>query len=153
MKSIKKGDNGERVKELQQLLINAGLSLTADGDFGSFTKAKVQEFQRNNGLVDDGIVGASTWAALNGGSVAVAPKPGFNAGIRNYPLSSREYMKDVYTKKTIYLHHTAGGPRPDYTIEWWMKDGNKNTGKPRSCLLYTSPSPRDATLSRMPSSA
>ena len=26
-------------------------------------------------------------------------------------------------------------------------------GKPRDCLLYTSPSPRDATLSRMPSSA
>ena len=24
---------------------------------------------------------------------------------------------------------------------------------PRACLLYTSPSPRDATLSRMPSSA
>ena len=24
---------------------------------------------------------------------------------------------------------------------------------PKSCLLYTSPSPRDATLSRMPSSA
>ena len=26
-------------------------------------------------------------------------------------------------------------------------------GTPRRCLLYTSPSPRDATLSRMPSSA
>ena len=26
-------------------------------------------------------------------------------------------------------------------------------GPPRACLLYTSPSPRDATLSRMPSSA
>ena len=25
--------------------------------------------------------------------------------------------------------------------------------KPKACLLYTSPSPRDATLSRMPSSA
>ena len=25
--------------------------------------------------------------------------------------------------------------------------------KPKTCLLYTSPSPRDATLSRMPSSA
>ena len=25
--------------------------------------------------------------------------------------------------------------------------------RPRPCLLYTSPSPRDATLSRMPSSA
>ena len=30
---------------------------------------------------------------------------------------------------------------------------NPITGQPRSCLLYTSPSPRDATLSRMPSSA
>ena len=28
-----------------------------------------------------------------------------------------------------------------------------NDQKPNSCLLYTSPSPRDATLSRMPSSA
>ena len=27
------------------------------------------------------------------------------------------------------------------------------TGKPRGCLLYTSPSPRDPHLSRMPSSA
>ena len=30
---------------------------------------------------------------------------------------------------------------------------DKNTIQVRSCLLYTSPSPRDATLSRMPSSA
>ena len=28
-----------------------------------------------------------------------------------------------------------------------------STGVNNSCLLYTSPSPRDATLSRMPSSA
>ena len=28
-----------------------------------------------------------------------------------------------------------------------------NQGLPSNCLLYTSPSPRDATLSRMPSSA
>ena len=30
---------------------------------------------------------------------------------------------------------------------------NVFTGLEKSCLLYTSPSPRDATLSRMPSSA
>ena len=29
----------------------------------------------------------------------------------------------------------------------------RGAGGVRSCLLYTSPSPRDATLSRMPSSA
>ena len=38
-----------------------------------------------------------------------------------------------------------------------VEPGNSITvlwrGKPVFCLLYTSPSPRDATLSRMPSSA
>ena len=32
-------------------------------------------------------------------------------------------------------------------------DENTFGDLPNSCLLYTSPSPRDATLSRMPSSA
>ena len=31
--------------------------------------------------------------------------------------------------------------------------GNKKTKKPKICLLYTSPSPRDKRQSRMPSSA
>ena len=38
--------------------------------------------------------------------------------------------------------------RSEEIIGRWIS-ANKN----RSCLLYTSPSPRDATLSRMPSSA
>ena len=33
------------------------------------------------------------------------------------------------------------------------KEQNDAFGSLNSCLLYTSPSPRDATLSRMPSSA
>ena len=36
----------------------------------------------------------------------------------------------------------------DYSI-----DEEKDIDKLKACLLYTSPSPRDATLSRMPSSA
>ena len=35
----------------------------------------------------------------------------------------------------------------------WIKDPPGGKGEPTTCLLYTSPSPRDATLSRMPSSA
>ena len=38
----------------------------------------------------------------------------------------------------------------DYDVAW---TGPKSDGMYRFCLLYTSPSPRDATLSRMPSSA
>ena len=43
--------------------------------------------------------------------------------------------------------------------DWWLKDANLAKGfltyrdLLKTCLLYTSPSPRDATLSRMPSSA
>ena len=33
------------------------------------------------------------------------------------------------------------------------KDWKAKTGEVRDCLLYTSPSPRDRSLSRMPSSA
>ena len=38
--------------------------------------------------------------------------------------------------------------KPKKSHQLWQVDGQGN-----SCLLYTSPSPRDATLSRMPSSA
>ena len=43
------------------------------------------------------------------------------------------------------------------TAEVYFLDGTRKDGlalvKPSSCLLYTSPSPRDRTRSRMPSSA
>ena len=38
-------------------------------------------------------------------------------------------------------------------IAWSVKSANKKSANPNNCLLYTSPSPRDGLLSRMPSSA
>ena len=38
-------------------------------------------------------------------------------------------------------------------VENWPGDANDLTGPALICLLYTSPSPRDGLLSRMPSSA
>ena len=43
--------------------------------------------------------------------------------------------------------------RPVYGVEEQPKQKIDNADEFRNCLLYTSPSPRDATLSRMPSSA
>ena len=57
------------------------------------------------------------------------------AKLFNTALSSLEF---------VFIHHSNG---PKTTV--WLLDGNLNY----FCLLYTSPSPRDATLSRMPSSA
>ena len=46
---------------------------------------------------------------------------------------------------------------PDYilkiTKQIWEGKDVESIGEFYTCLLYTSPSPRDATLSRMPSSA
>lgn len=33
-----------------------------------------------------------------------------------------EYYADVRKKETIYIHHTAGGHRPDWTIHGWKQD-------------------------------
>ena len=46
-----------------------------------------------------------------------------------------------------------GLDRVSLALRWTPKARGQATGYATSCLLYTSPSPRDATLSRMPSSA
>lgn len=46
-------------------LVQQKLQITADGVFDSRTEAAVREFQRNNNLVPDGIVGPRTWAVLD----------------------------------------------------------------------------------------
>lgn len=59
---LKRGDSGPDVTYLQTLL-NFKTS-AVDGKFGPMTQAAVIEFQRQNGMVVDGIVGAYTWNAL-----------------------------------------------------------------------------------------
>lgn len=55
----------EYVKKLQEKLNALGYDCgTVDGVFGGGTKAQVVAFQKDQGLVADGIVGTATWAAL-----------------------------------------------------------------------------------------
>lgn len=64
---LRKGMKGGDVKELQSILIEWGYDLGkygADGDFGAKTQSAVENFQRTNGLEDDGVYGAMTHAAL-----------------------------------------------------------------------------------------
>lgn len=61
------GDKGDAVKTMQTMLIKLGYSCGkygADGDFGSGSLASVKAFQRDNGLVADGLYGEATKAKL-----------------------------------------------------------------------------------------
>jgi hypothetical protein len=51
------------VRELQQLLSHR-YNVAVDGQFGPGTEAAVRQFQADNGLVVDGLVGPATWALL-----------------------------------------------------------------------------------------
>ena len=72
-----------------------------------------------------------------GESVKIARKYFKNIGIEIYPVNVDEYR---------YLHECG----VDYVTVF---QETYNPVKYETCLLYTSPSPRDGLLSRMPSSA
>jgi hypothetical protein len=44
-------------------------------------------------------------------------------------LPDGEYYKEIIEKDTIFLHHTAGSHRPDWSIDGWSFDKNKTGGK------------------------
>lgn len=66
---LKRNSKGTQVKAAQALLVNAGFSVGAsgcDGSFGPATQAAVKRLQAAKKLVQDGEIGARTWAALLG---------------------------------------------------------------------------------------
>lgn len=55
---------GDAVRAWQQRLAALGFDIDADGVYGPQSKQICQVFQRNHGLVPDGIVGRATWNAV-----------------------------------------------------------------------------------------
>lgn len=115
-----------------------------DGHFGQNTHMAVFNFQRSVGIKSDGVVGMQTWSHIDNTSIPIdtkieEKKPIINPISNDIPfkpsfigengfmiydclLSDEEYIKKEVRKETIYLHHTAGGSRPDWTIGGWEKD-------------------------------
>ena len=60
----KYGSRGDGVRRLQQALCKAGYPMICDGIYGVVTLDAVVEFQKQHGLVSDGIVGPATFALL-----------------------------------------------------------------------------------------
>lgn len=62
--TLRRGDRGEAVADLQRVLTAAGYALTPDGAFGPATARAVERFQADGGLARDGVAGPATMAAL-----------------------------------------------------------------------------------------
>jgi N-acetyl-anhydromuramyl-L-alanine amidase AmpD len=140
---LKEGIAGNDVKYLQNRLKELGYFEypTATGNFGPITTKSVKAFQKANSLKVDGIVGNKTWYHVtkddashnsNAPSSNFPYKPSMITaeGLEIYDkfLGEGEYIESTSKKKTIYLHHTAGGSRPDWVSSSWDRD-DKN-GKP-----------------------
>lgn len=73
------GSSGDDVRVLQTKLNLQGANLLVDGAFGPLTQQAVIDFQKDNGLVPDGIVGPITTAAVG----IIYCEPG---SVKTYPV-------------------------------------------------------------------
>lgn len=126
---------GEDVKYLQTLLKNLGLfNSNIDGYFGQDTLISVTNFQRKVGIRVDGIVGILTMNKILmynlpkkleiPNKVSYSDQNGLI--IFDELLTEHEYINEMTTKDTIFLHHTCGGSNPINTISGWEKDYKKD---------------------------
>lgn len=67
LRTLKRGTKGADVNSLQSTLLKLGYnSDLIDGIFGLKTEQAVKQFQKDNNILADGIVGPATWQTLQG---------------------------------------------------------------------------------------
>ncbi|MFC7092972.1 N-acetylmuramidase domain-containing protein [Jeongeupia naejangsanensis] len=65
--TLRNGDQGQAVRDLQRQLIATGYRLNADGWYGESTESAVRRFQQSHDLVADGLAGPKTLQTLRAG--------------------------------------------------------------------------------------
>lgn len=98
--------SGERVEQWQQDLDDLGYEIDVDGDFGPQTDAVTRQFQQDNGLVVDGIVGPNTLAAIEAASSNVEPTT--SEIIPSNPTSNIQRIEDLAQEKSDVPEETSG---------------------------------------------
>ena len=73
--NLQKGDRGQKISQWQAFLLTQGSQLEVDSDFGIQTDKATREYQREEGLLDDGIIGERTYelAMVAGWKTAMKP--------------------------------------------------------------------------------
>ena len=103
-KEISYGAKGDEVKKLQELLNSKGdYNLDIDGSFGPATRSAVKNYQQQNNLKVDGIVGVNTWGSLlgesNSSATTTTPTESTTTTTPTTPTTEDSGFKyDPYTK-------------------------------------------------------
>ncbi len=111
------GMSGADVRQLQQLLVKAGVKARVDGRFGAGTQRAERSFEHKTGLTMDGVVDAGDIAALRGdvdpGSsdtdVPLPLAPGDRAtinsdGLAQAPASAPQAVQDMIAAGNAIAH-------------------------------------------------
>ncbi|NBO21884.1 hypothetical protein EBU94_00875 [bacterium] len=114
---LKLGSAGPSVVTLQKFL-----KITADGQFGPKTEAAVKKWQKENGLIADGMVGNKTWSAMGIATTDLSETQNCGLSIVKNYLPKGEYFPGPVSKRWIFLHHTAGWDDPNGVVESWAYD-------------------------------
>ena len=166
---LKLGSTGPYVQLLQMDLNGMGGNFNnfgIDGVFGLKTQQAVGSYQDEYNLPRDGVVGPLTWRVLTENVKAVQRRLnslGYNAGSPDgwFGLMTTTALKRFQTDNGLYPEGIVNprtrqklfNPYPKDHFEYRTTSTSITSLDPYVCLLYTSPSPRDRTRSRMPSSA
>ena len=116
---LRYGSIGKEVKTLQDFL-----SIGSDGSFGKGTERAVKNWQANNKLTVDGIVGSASWNAMGLSSTDIEEASYETESgliIHRHFLPTHEY-KTGSNPEFAFLHHTAGWHNPYKIVDAWGRD-------------------------------
>jgi hypothetical protein len=127
MQVLREGDTGDLVTQWQNFLVGLGLELCSTGEFDAVTTDSTKMFQKNNGLVADGVVGRGTWAKAvflgfgemtdaqpDQASPAFPPKPDF-------PALSAQGRAEVFGAFSFKPAPTDSNPEGIQLLDDWAK--------------------------------
>ncbi|GAA4002470.1 hypothetical protein GCM10022247_24090 [Allokutzneria multivorans] len=110
---VEPGQRGVEVLGLQRALRYKGYGLRGTGLYAENTLASVKDFQRRNGIVDDGVVDQPTWQALVGPllpgrtSTPLLPERGIQPGAHDPQMMDQ--LANAFNRLEIDAPEESGG--------------------------------------------
>jgi hypothetical protein len=104
--------------KLNALMPEAQPPLKVDGTYGKETVTRVKQFQKSRGLTPDGVVGAKTWAAIDGlpsaGQSSPGPATAPSANLKGIPVHTGTLLRcDLGTAHSVFIGTTGNATVAD----------------------------------------